>query len=528
MLRPHRLPRPTVLLALAAGLWAGACGGTLYDADGVPRLDPNGCGVGTHACGIVCKSDTDPDACGLGCTLCGGAPADAVRACLPSGGAGDGACGFTCNDGFHACGNTCRGNTDVHACGAACTDCGAGPANGAAVCADQGAGTFACDYTCTAGFFKVNGGCLRPAAVAAGQQHTCAVLEGGALACWGANGSGQLGPGASGTTSQLPRVVFTAQVLAVAGGGRHTCAILGADRHVECWGANDLGQLGRGTTGAATSTPAAVGGALTNVLQLAAGANHTCALTGAGAVRCWGANAAGQSGTGTATTSVNPPGGAAIASGATAVAAGGGTSCATAAAGLLCWGANASGQTGRGTTTAALAPAPVAGLPAAGTLVAFAVGGSHACAATGDTTGLYCWGNDAQWQLGDGGAASPGSATAIAASAIDQQARVDGLVVAGGAHTCTWRIADASLKCGGQADELQVGVPVAPAATVDRLDVTPGGTPVALAAGQAHTCVLAQQVAGLELRCWGRNAEGQLGRPTAGGTPDGTAGLVPQ
>lgn len=533
MLRAHRLPRPPVLLALAAGLWAGACGGTLYDANGVPRLDPNGCGAGTHACGVVCKADTDPDACGLGCTLCGGAPTDGVRACVPVGTAGDGQCGFTCNDGFHACGASCRGNTDVHACGAACADCGAGPANGAAVCADQGGGTFACDYTCDPGLFKVNGGCARPTAVAAGQQHSCAIVEGGALLCWGANGSGQLGPAASGATSLAPRLVFANGVTAVAAGGRHTCAV--ASGVVACWGANDLGQLGRGTTGAATATPAAVSGALTGVSQLAAGADHTCALTSAGAVRCWGANAAGQSGTGTATPSVNAPGAAAVASGASAVAAGGGTSCAsTSTGGLLCWGNNAAGQTGRGNTGPAASPAQVTGLPAAGAVVAFAVGASHACANTGATTGLYCWGANGSWQLGDGGASGAASSTAVPASALDNRTRFDGLLTAGGVFTCGARTLETTLKCGGLADDLPVGIPALPPAAgnlVDANDVIPGGVLVSVAAGTSHACALVDVGAAgapiLQIKCWGRNAEGELGRTTLDPAKDGAPGIVP-
>jgi len=532
VLRPHRLPRPVVLFALAFGLVAGACGGTLYDATGVPKVDPLGCGDSAHVCGGVCVSQ-DVAACGDTCAVCSSAPPNGSPDCRADTGSAF-ACTFKCDANFRACGGECLPQIAT-ACGAACTDCTAsGPvANGAHACADQGGGAYACDFTCDPGFFKVNGGCVRPVAVAAGQQHTCAIVDGGALLCWGANGSGELGPNATGASSVSPRIVFASGVSAVTAGGRHTCAI--ASGSVACWGANDLGQLGRGTTGAATATPAAVSGGLTGVTRLAAGANHTCALTGAGAVRCWGANAAGQSGTGTATTSVNAPGAAAIASGATAIAAGGGTTCASTSAGeLRCWGANASGQVGAGGTGAATSPTAVA-LPAAAapplTLLGLAVGGAHACALVSGTAtgldGLHCWGADGQWQLGDGGAASPGSTTPLRADRLDQQSRIDGLVAAGGEHTCAWRTGDASLKCGGRADELQVGVPVPLAANVDRLDVTPGGAPVALAAGQAHTCVLTQQVGGLELRCWGRNAEGQLGRATAGGAPDGTPVLVP-
>ena len=89
---------------------------------------------------------------------------------------------------------------------------------------------------------------------------------------------------------------------------------------------------------------------------------------------------------------------------------------------------NSAGQTGRGTSGAALAPAQVVGLPAAGAVTAFAVGVTHACATTGPTTGLWCWGDNGSWQLGDGGASGPASSTAVQGSALDNNLRFDGLV----------------------------------------------------------------------------------------------------
>jgi alpha-tubulin suppressor-like RCC1 family protein len=312
--------------------------------------------------------------------------------------------------------------------------------------------------------------------------------------------------------------------------------VVGPARTVQCWGANDLGQLGRGTTGAATSAPAAVSGTLAAADQLAAGANHTCALA-SGAVRCWGANAAGQSGTGIATTSVNAPGAAAIASGATAIAAGGGTSCAsTAAGGLLCWGNNNAGQTGRGTSGAATSPAPVIGLPAAGVLAGFAVGANHACASLGAGAGLHCWGDNGSWQLGDGGVSGPASSLPVPAIDVDNQARFDALVGGGAAFTCATRSGEQppSIKCGGQNAEQQAGPRLVPPPDplnpdlADRNDVTPGGAVLRLSLGSAHGCALVDDVtAGVQVKCWGRNAEGQLGRPTSGGAPDGVAAPVP-
>ncbi len=234
------------------------------------------------------------------------------------------------------------------------------------------------------------------------------------------------------------------------------------------------------------------------------------------------------------------PGTAAILAGATALAAGGGTTCATTAAGLLCWGANTSGQTGRGSTAAALTPAPVTGLPAGGTISAFAVGTAHACANTGATTGLWCWGDNAFWQLGNGDPAAPpaaSSAVPVQSSALDNRTRFDGLVLAGGVFTCAGRAPtqETTLKCGGLADDLPIGIPaVAPGVgnLVDANDVIPGGVLVSVTAGLSHACALVDVGALgaplLQVKCWGRNAEGQLGRTTLDPARDGAPGIAPQ
>src|SRR5919201_308783 len=134
-------------------------------------------------------------------------------------------------------------------------------------------------------------------AVTAGFSHTCALTSAGTVKCWGDNYWGQLGDGTTrdrGTpvnVSGLPR-----GVRAIAAGDLHTCALTAAGG-VKCWGDNASGRLGDGTT-SERHTPVTVSGLASGVSVVAAGGNHTCALTAAGGVKCWGFNEYGQLGDG--------------------------------------------------------------------------------------------------------------------------------------------------------------------------------------------------------------------------------------
>ena len=126
------------------------------------------------------------------------------------------------------------------------------------------------------------------AQVASGDAHTCALMSGGSVKCWGSNSSGQLGNARSGFMVQslvAVDVVGLGSVTAVSAGGAHTCALIPGGE-VRCWGANAGGQLGDGST-TASSVPVAVSG-LTGATAISAGTTHTCAVVTGGAVKCWG------------------------------------------------------------------------------------------------------------------------------------------------------------------------------------------------------------------------------------------------
>jgi alpha-tubulin suppressor-like RCC1 family protein len=150
--------------------------------------------------------------------------------------------------------------------------------------------------------------------VAASWDHTCVLLSGGTVQCWGGNAWGQLGDGS--TTSSFDPITVSGITHAtlVTVGRSHSCALL-ADGTVQCWGNNSDGQLGSttsspcsfsdGTAFPCSTTPIAVPG-ITDATAVAAGFGHTCALLTGGTVQCWGLNVSGQLGDGTTDNSPVP------------------------------------------------------------------------------------------------------------------------------------------------------------------------------------------------------------------------------
>ena len=132
--------------------------------------------------------------------------------------------------------------------------------------------------------------------IAVGWYHTCALLDSGAVRCWGDNEDGQLGYGHTEDIGddELPSsagdVDVGGAVTQIVAGDSHTCALLETGA-VRCWGSNFFSQLGFQQQVKATDTPSTlgdvdIGGTAT---QIAVGAVHSCALLTSGSVRCWGA-----------------------------------------------------------------------------------------------------------------------------------------------------------------------------------------------------------------------------------------------
>jgi alpha-tubulin suppressor-like RCC1 family protein len=240
--------------------------------------------------------------------------------------------------------------------------------------------------------------------IAAGLYHTCAVTNAGAALCWGDNGYGQLGNNTT-TTETVPVAVsfgLFGNAVSVTAGDYHSCAVTGLGAAV-CWGLGSSGQLGTGASINQSLTPVAVADLSSGVKQISAGVTHTCAVTNAGSVFCWGANQYGQLGNGTTTQSNFPVGVSGLSSGAVAVSAGEIHSCAhTSAGGVLCWGDNSSGELGNGTNTGSTVPVAVSGL--SGGVQAISAGSEFTCAVT-EGGAVECWGNNGDGNLGDGNGA---------------------------------------------------------------------------------------------------------------------------
>ena len=323
------------------------------------------------------------------------------------------------------------------------------------------------------------------AALAAGADHNCALTEEGEVWCWGENASGQLGSETTDTCafdvlcSVAPvEVSGLIGTMALAAGAAHTCA-LDASGGASCWGRNASGQLGDGTT-TSRSARAAVPTGDERFVAMAAGGDHTCALSDTGAVRCWGSNLLGQLGIETdercgsagnipcSRLPLEVPG---LESGVAAIAAGGTHTCAlTDAGGLLCWGGNAFGQLGDGTTVHRSAPAGVPGLATGVAAVAAGDLGQHTCVVTVQG-GAKCWGDNGLGQLGAPSSDGCGIVGGLLCSTIplDVSGLGEGVtaIAPGGAQTCA--LVDGRIMCWGRNDRGQLAADSAESCAFDIL-----------------------------------------------------------
>jgi alpha-tubulin suppressor-like RCC1 family protein len=254
-------------------------------------------------------------------------------------------------------------------------------------------------------------------ALAAGAEHTCAVVEGGGVRCWGGGGAGRLGYG--NTTSigdnETPAMVGDVPGLTtitqLAAGAVHTCGLT-AQETVVCWGSATVGQLGYGNVNDIGDNEApgqfvVVGGP---VKQIVAGGLHTCALLATGAVRCWGLGLSGRLGHGNSTSvgdneTPDSAGDVDLGGVAQQLAAGNAHTCALLNNGAVrCWGQNDVGQLGYSNTANIgdnESPAVAGNVPLGGAAVAITAGNAHTCALL-ENDDVICWGGAAFGQLGYG------------------------------------------------------------------------------------------------------------------------------
>ncbi|MFM7678398.1 MAG: RCC1-like domain-containing protein, partial [Roseiflexaceae bacterium] len=241
--------------------------------------------------------------------------------------------------------------------------------------------------------------------IASGYFHNCALNSTGAAYCWGSNRDGLIGDGTTTDRSSPVAVSMPAGVTftAIVAGVSQTCALntVGA---AYCWGGDNYGGLGNGTTGSVSTIPVAVTmPAGVSFSSLTAGHYHTCALTTTGTAYCWGYNNNGQLGNDTYTDSsvpvaVSMPAGVTF----TAISAGQSHTCALTTTGTAyCWGLNIYGQLGKGDSNLGSKTPAAVTMPAGVSFTSLTVGDMHTCALNSAGT-AYCWGTNQYGQLGNG------------------------------------------------------------------------------------------------------------------------------
>ncbi|MDA8615733.1 putative Ig domain-containing protein, partial [Candidatus Poseidoniales archaeon] len=297
--------------------------------------------------------------------------------------------------------------------------------------------------------------------LAFGHQHACGLLDTGVVKCWGRNNNGQLGTSSGDKdTPQTVNLGSGRTATSIYAGGYFTCAILD-DASVKCWGQNDQGQLGIGST-SNTNTPTTINtlGSGRTAVSLATAYNAVCALLDDGSVKCWGDDYKGQLGNGGSNSDITSPPASAInlGTGRTAKAITGGEFhfCAILDDdSIKCWGEGDDGKLGTGSTGIRNTPTSTSGSFASGRYaVAIDAGYDHTCAIL-DNGQLTCWGSDADGQLGNG--ATTGTKSSLQSSTVSLgTGRTAISLSAGGEHTCA-QLDNGQLKCWGNRADGQVG-----------------------------------------------------------------------
>ncbi|MEM1030561.1 MAG: hypothetical protein AAGN82_09435 [Myxococcota bacterium] len=348
--------------------------------------------------------------------------------------------------------------------------------------------------------------------VVLGDAHGCLRKSDGTVMCWGTNDAGQLGPAVDAGAVAGPTVVSgLPPSVGLAAGGRHTCSVSAAgDLH--CWGDGREGQVAGGRTSVSPEPSLVVradGRPLAPIGLVSLGRGHTCATVAeASGVHCWGSNASGQLGVAGASSSAPVF----VSAGETNVLreleAGGDGTCARADGGIFCWGRNACGKLGF--SMMAVQPAPMRAVGLGEIEGDFAVGGGHACGFDGEQ--VQCWGAWDGTPCGDTGRPAP--TVGDDPEGIFTAERL--IVRTGRAHSCVIDEGDGDTLCWGSnrcADGRPCGQ-LGPSATddTDTAIVVPLGDvrTVDLTTGGDASCAVTDDGS---VWCWGDDAFGQLGLP---------------
>lgn len=329
---------------------------------------------------------------------------------------------------------------------------------------------------------------------------SCALSAQGSVRCWGKNEFGQLGTGSSATESLVPQDVpaLQAGVVDLAGKNLHFCAVK-EDGTVWCWGQNSSGKLGNDSTTASAVPVQALG--LDDVRKVAVGSTNSCAIKNNGALWCWGAADGIGNNNGTKRVAVPVIG---FESGTVDVAVGSSFTCASKAdATVWCWGKNTNGRLGDGSDTDRPTPGRVTGLS---NVVALSGGTAYMCAAKTDGT-VWCWGENANGVLGNG--KSGDGENSLVPSKVSGISDVYALS-SGQSNVCAIKT-DRTLWCWGSNGGGQIGDGSGSGIRTTPVQVANISNISSSSNGSTHTCAI--EVGGAAW-CWGTNISGQIGDGT--------------
>jgi alpha-tubulin suppressor-like RCC1 family protein len=367
--------------------------------------------------------------------------------------------------------------------------------------------------------------------ISAGKDHNCALISSGGIDCWGAGYDGQLGNNSFNSSDFPVQVNGISSAAGLSAGLTHTCALL-SDHSVECWGDNFGDQLGIGKLGH-SAVPVSVSG-ISDASAVSSGFDHACAIRSGGTVWCWGRNYNGQLGNNSTTDSSTPvqvkgAGGTGLLTGVSQISVGGSHTCALklddasdpgSGGKVWCWGSDGNGELGNGYTTDSSTPAQVVIGPLPGTaaldhVIQISAGGSHTCALSQGET-VSCWGRNYEGQLGNGALIHTlGSDKSTPVSVVSLTNVIN--ISAGYGHTCAvLSTGSYTISCWGANSYGQLGHGNTTDSSSPVQVYTIGTTALTgaskVSAGSFHTCAL---LSSGNARCWGHNADGQLGNGTA-------------
>jgi alpha-tubulin suppressor-like RCC1 family protein len=338
------------------------------------------------------------------------------------------------------------------------------------------------------------------ASIDAGNGHAC-VLKDAQAYCWGANDRGQLGLGTSSLSSYDPVPVIGLQdgVTQLSASDEGVCAVRSGLGY--CWGDNRQGQVGDGTIGV-HGAPSRLAG-LSGVSTIAANAYPGCAVAD-GMASCWGSEYLGN---GSLAGSLVPVAVDSLDSGVSGITAGYLVGCAVRHEAALCWGDDFNGTLGDGLGTGIqLSPVAVSGLDHG--VASISAGYRHVCAVVSGAA--QCWGGNDRGQVGNGSAPDPSFAPAtvpgLETGVTQVVARSDySCAVKNGGAWC-WGGNDLGRLGNGSYDDAAVPRQVAGLAT--------GVASISL--GGLHACAL---MVDRSVKCWGSNYTGELGTAAVSSSP---------